>query len=76
MEWRDIQRVTETECVQSIEVDIFCLRHWPIEVSPDNFALGFLPSLLHKLLTHAYSTGSQLALQGGGLWPKVNIGFT
>ena len=34
-EWRDIQRVTETECVRSIEADIFHLRHWPIEVSPD-----------------------------------------
>ena len=34
-EWRDIWRVTETECIQSIEADIFCLRHWPIEVSPD-----------------------------------------
>ena len=34
-EWRDIQRVTETECVQSIEADIFHLRRWLIEVSPD-----------------------------------------
>ena len=35
MEWRDIQRVTETEYVWSVEADIFCLRHWQIEVSPD-----------------------------------------
>ena len=35
MVWGDIQSVTETECVQSVEVDIFCLRHWPIEMSPD-----------------------------------------
>ena len=35
MEWRNIQRVTETECVQSIEADIFRLRHWLIEVSSD-----------------------------------------
>ena len=27
-----------------------------------------------KLLTRAYSTGSKLALQGGGLRPKLNIG--
>ena len=35
MEWRDVQRVTETECVHSVEADIFHLRCWPIEVSPD-----------------------------------------
>src|ERR1700761_7688962 len=31
---------------------------------------------LDKLLTCAYGTGSKLASQGGGLWPKVNIGLT
>ena len=30
--------------------------------------------IFDKLLTHAYGMESQLALQGGGLWPKVNIG--
>ena len=30
--------------------------------------------ILHKLLTHAYGMESQLALQGGGLQPKGNIG--
>ena len=34
MEWRDIWRGTEMECVQSVEVKIFCLRSWLIEVSP------------------------------------------
>ena len=29
---------------------------------------------LYKLLTRAYGTESQLASQGGGLRPKVNIG--
>ena len=29
----------------------------------------------YKLLTHAYGTGSQLALQGKSLQPKMNIGF-
>ena len=38
MEWRDIQRVTETECVWSIEADIFHLRCWLIEVFPDRFS--------------------------------------
>ena len=28
----------------------------------------------YKLLTHAYGTESQLASQGGGLRPEVNIG--
>ena len=31
--------------------------------------------LLHKLLTRAYGTESQLASQGRGLQPKVNIGL-
>ena len=35
-EWRDIQRVTEMECVQNVEADIFHLRHWLIEVSPNS----------------------------------------
>ena len=35
IEQRDVQRVTETECVRSVEAGIFCLRHWLIKVSPD-----------------------------------------
>ena len=36
MEWRDVWRGTETECVRSVEADIFHLRSQLIEVSPDN----------------------------------------
>ena len=32
--------------------------------------------IIYKLLTRAYGTGLQLASQGGGLRPKVNIGLT
>ena len=35
MVWGDVQSVTEMECVWSVEADIFHLRHWLIEVSPD-----------------------------------------
>ena len=38
-EWRDVWRVTEMECVWSVEADIFHLRCWPIEVSPDTTLL-------------------------------------
>ena len=30
----NVWSVAETECVWSVEVDIFCLRHWSMEVSP------------------------------------------
>ena len=33
MEWRDIWRGSETECVRSVEADIFHLRCRLIEVS-------------------------------------------
>ena len=35
-EWRDIWRGAETEYVQSVEVDIFCLKSQLIEVSPNS----------------------------------------
>ena len=35
---------------------------------------SFVQIYYHKLLTRAYGTESQLASQGGGLRPKVNIG--
>ena len=38
-------------------------------INPNNLLI-----LLNKLLTRAYGTESQLASQGGGLRPEVNIG--
>ena len=35
-EWRDIWRGTETECVQSVEANIFHLISQLIEVSPNS----------------------------------------
>ena len=46
-EWRDVQRVTEIECVWSVEAGIFHLRHWPIKVSPNS--CGPMPNYLFKL---------------------------
>ena len=47
-EWRNIQRGTETECVQSVEMDIFHLRSWLIEVSP-NRAPMLIPLSVHNV---------------------------
>ena len=63
MEWRDVWRGTETECVWSVEADILRLRSQLIEVSPnrwkvvieDNYLWIKLDSWVSTLAGHSLS---------------------